>query len=248
MKVASVRTFLPSVVFYAQWTLITANAALKAVRGRLTYDGLMRGSGCIVRALERAGVRFHVQGDAVLAKGEGPYVFVCNHMSAMETQVLPAIVGRTRPVTFVVKPSLMRYPIFKHVLGTFDPIVVTRTDPRADLRHVLTAGKQKLEAGVSVIIFPQARRSEDFDPEAFGSMGMRLAKAAKVPMVPIALATNAWGRGAWVEDMGPIDPSKPVRFAIGEPVDVGEDASASHRQVTAFIADHLASWSGSETA
>lgn len=243
MKAISVRTVLPSVVFYVQWALITINAAIKAARGRLTYQGLLKGSACLIRALERAGVRFDISGAEVVKDGQGPFVFVCNHMSTMETQVLPAIVGQSRAVTFVVKPSLMKYPVFRHVLGAFQPIVVSRTDPRADLRQVLSVGKQRLEAGISVIIFPQAHRSEDFDPEAFGSMGMRLAKAAKVPMVPIALATNAWGKGKWIEDAGPIDPQKPARFAIGSPVDVGDDPNQAHQQVANFIADHLQKWS-----
>lgn len=230
-------------MFYPQWALITVQAALAAMRGRLTYERLVAGSGRLMRALQRCGVRFEICGTDGLADGQGPFVFVCNHMSAMETQVLPAIIGRTRNVTFVVKPSLMRYPLFRRVLGAFDPIIVTRTDARADLRNVLKLGKQKLDAGISVIIFPQARRSSHFDPETFGSMGWRLAKAAKVPMVPIALATEAWGRGAWVEDAGPIDPTRPARFAIGAPIAIADDPAAAHRQVTDFIAEHLRAWS-----
>jgi 1-acyl-sn-glycerol-3-phosphate acyltransferase len=188
------------------------------------------------------GVRVEITGAEALAAGEGPYVFVCNHMSAMETQVLPGIIGLARPLTFVTKGSLMRYPVFSRVLGAFDPIVVSRTDPRSDLRHVLEMGKSKLEAGISVIIFPQARRTDDFDPEAFGTMGLRLARAAGVPMVPIALRTGAWGRGRWVEDLGMIDPTKTVRFAIGAPIPVGDDGPAAHRAVAAFIAERVTTW------
>lgn len=239
---AAPRILLASILFYPQWAWFTALAAAKALFGHLAYDDLVAGSRRIMRALERCGVCFEINGADTLDPAQGPYVFVCNHMSAMETQVLPAVIERIRPTTFVVKPSLTRYPVFRRVLRSFDPIIVTRTDPRADLRHVLEKGKRKLDAGISVIIFPQARRSEEFDPDAFGSMGWRLAKAAKVPMVPIALTTMAWGKGAWLDDAGPIDATKPARFAIGAPIDVGTDTAQAHRQVTDFIARHVTAW------
>ncbi|MGE4277964.1 MAG: lysophospholipid acyltransferase family protein [Magnetospirillum sp.] len=243
MKTQSFRTFCATIAFYPQWALITALAATKSIFVRLTHQDLVKGSHRIVRALKRCGVRFDITGAESLATAHGPYVFVCNHMSAMETQVLPAIVDRVGPTTFVVKPSLMRYPVFRRVLASFDPIIVSRTDPRADLRHVLDMGKRKLEAGISVIIFPQAHRSEDFDPASFGSMGWRLAKAAKVPMVPVALSTTAWGKGSVLDDAGPIDPAKPARFAIGAPLEIGADPAAAHRRTTDFIAGRLAEWS-----
>ncbi|WP_434625696.1 lysophospholipid acyltransferase family protein [Azospirillum sp. B2RO_4] len=238
------RVLLASMGFYPQWGFYTALAAAKATFGRLTYDDLVVGSRRIMRALERCDVRFEISGTEALDPAQGPYVFVCNHMSVMETQVLPAVISHIRPTTFVAKPSLMRYPVFRRVLQSFDPIIVTRTDPRSDLQHVLEMGKRKLDAGISVIIFPQARRSEDFDPATFGSLGWRLARAAKVPMVPIALATTAWGKGAWLDDAGPIDPDKPVRFAVGAPIEVGTIGGAeAHRQAAEFIARQLAAWS-----
>jgi hypothetical protein len=63
-------------------------------------------------------------------------------------------------------------------------------------------------------------------------------------MVPVALSTSAWGRGALFEDIGAINPARPARFAIGAPVDIGDDAFEAHRKVTAFIDSRLAGWSG----
>ncbi|MCF8481433.1 MAG: 1-acyl-sn-glycerol-3-phosphate acyltransferase [Rhodospirillum sp.] len=221
------------------------HAAYRGVRGRLGHADLTAGSACLVRALERMGVRFEVTGLDVTEAHGGPVVFVCNHMSALETQVLPGIIGHERPLTFVIKASLMRYPIFRRVLGAFDPIIVSRTDPRADLAHVLQEGGRKLEAGVSVIIFPQAHRSDGFVAEGFGTLGMRLARRAGVPMVPVALSTRAWSRGRWVEDMGWIDPALPVRFSFGPPIPVGTDPAKAHRDVADYIAARIAEWDAS---
>lgn len=232
----------PTIGFYSQFAVITGRAAHRAKRGCLDHAGLADGSACLKRALERVGVRFQVTGLEALANRQGPVVFVGNHMSAMETQVMPGIIGRDHPVTFVTKASLMGYPVFKHVLGAFDPIIVSRTDARADLVHVLQEGARRLEAGISVIIFPQAHRADGFNPETFGTLGMRLARRTGVPMVPVALDTSAWGRGKWKEDMGWIDPSLPVRFAFGDPVEIGADQTAAHRAVVDFIAARLAEW------
>ena len=42
---------------------------------------------------------------------------VANHMSTMETFCLPGILVPHRPVAFVLKRSLTRYPVFSHVVN-----------------------------------------------------------------------------------------------------------------------------------
>ena len=69
-----------------------------------------------------------------------PCVFVANHMSTLETIVLPSIIRPVCPVTFVVKQSLLDYPLFRHIAGARDPIAVSRDDPRADLKAVMEGG------------------------------------------------------------------------------------------------------------
>lgn len=235
--------FLPSLLFYLQAAGHTGYAALQAKRGRLDNPGLVRGSHAMRRALEAVGVRFEVSGLDQVDWGGGPYVFVANHMSALETQILPSILHQGAPCTFVTKSSLLRYPVFGAVLRAFDPIVVNRVDPRADLKQVIEQGCQRLRDGVSVIIFPQARRTPGFDRRMFNSIGMRLARAANVPMVPIALDTATWTEGRMLKDIGWIVPSRPARFAVGAPIPIGADGQAAHRRVMAFIETRLATWS-----
>ncbi len=218
-------------------------AALKARTGRLPNAELVKGSGSLCRALERVGVRFEVSGDERLDQHQGPFVFVANHMSSLETQVLPSILRAAAPCTFVVKAGLLSYPLLGPVLKAFDPIVVSRTDPRADLAMVLREGTDRLRRGMSVIIFPQAHRTLEFDPKTFNTLGMRLARAAGVPMVPVALDTATWTSGRLVKEIGWIVPSRPARFAIGAPVPIAADGPAAHRQVVSFIANQLANWS-----
>ena len=137
----------------------------------------------------------------------------------------------------------MRYPVFGPVLKAFDPIVVERADPKADLRQVLGEGGKRLAAGMSVIVFPQAHRTVAFDRKGFNTIGVRLARAAGVPIVPIALQTSAWSEGRWLQDIGWIVPKRPVRFAVGKPITIDADSRGAQEQVVQFIESKLAGWS-----
>jgi len=239
-----VRRVLSSTAFYAQAVVIMAQAARKARRGELDNAALVAGSHALVRALKRVGVSFDVSGTERLGEQRGPFVFVANHNSPLETQVLPAILEAAAPCTFIVKAGLTGYPILGPVLRAFDPIIVGRTDPRADLELVLREGTARLRRGISVIVFPQAHRALAFDPRTFNTLGMRLARRAKVPLVPIALETHTWTRGRPIRDIGWIVPTRPARFAIGLPTPVETNGSEAHRQVVSFIESHLARWAG----
>ncbi|MCR9073392.1 MAG: 1-acyl-sn-glycerol-3-phosphate acyltransferase [Alphaproteobacteria bacterium] len=237
------RVILPSFLFYVQAAAHIGSAAIQARRGRLSNERLVEGSHALRRSLESVGVRFEVSGVEGVDWGGGPYVFAANHMSALETQILPSVLSPAGPCTFVVKASLMRYPVFGPVLKAFDPIVVERVDAKADLRQVLLEGGRRLADGKSVIVFPQAHRTEAFDRKGFNSIGVRLARSAGVPVVPIALHTTAWSQGRWVSDIGWIRPIRPARFAIGTPVPVGTDSREAQEQVLTFIESRLADWS-----
>ena len=242
------RVVLPSVAFYAQAIAHMSRAAYKAARGRLDNAELVKGSQALRRSLESVGVRFEISGlDRVDWQG-GPYVFVANHMSSLETQILPAILDKAAPCTFVVKSSLLRYPILGPVLRGFDPITVDRADPRADLRRVIEDGTDRLRRGMSVIVFPQAHRTATFSRKTFNSIGMRLARAAGVPMVPIALDTATWMPGRLVKDIGWIVPARPARFAFGEAIATGADGAAAHRAVMDFIETRLAEWEAADSS
>lgn len=236
--------FFPSLIFYVQYFLVMGLGALMALTGRFNMNIGQLGSVYILRALERAGVRVHIAGLTVLHSVEGPCVFVANHMSTLETMVLPGVIQPFKDVTFVVKRGLVRYPLFKHILLAANPIVVDRHNARADLVAVLEQGTEFLRRGRSILIFPQTTRTYHFDPRHFNSIGVKLARAAQVPIVPIAVQSQAWGMGKIVKDFGPIDPSKAVHIAFGEPIHVKGRGGDEHQSVIDFIEDQLAQWQG----
>jgi 1-acyl-sn-glycerol-3-phosphate acyltransferase len=200
------------------------------------------GSYAVLRSLENVGVGFEVTGIDNIRSFEGPAVFIGNHMSALETFVLPCIVQPLKPMTFVVKSDLVHIPVYRHLVRYGDPIIVTRKNPREDLKLVLEEGSKKLQQGISIVIFPQRTRSVVFRPEDFNTLGVKLASRAGVPVVPFALKTDAWGVGTCSRDFGPLDPGKKVYFSFGAPLIINGSGSAKGRQITGFIQEKLDMW------
>ncbi len=234
--------WFPSLDFYWHAFLIVLRASRMAKRGRYKTAEWSGSSLATLRALERVGVRVHISGTKHFRGLAGPCVFIGNHMSTLETFVLPTIISTYRESTFVVKQSLVEYPVFKHVMRSRNPITVGRSNPRDDLKAVLEGGTERLKAGTSIIIFPQTTRTAVFDPETFNTIGVKLAKKAGVPVVPVALKTDAWGNGAWLKDYGPIRPQLPVYFAFGEPMTIRDRGNEEHEATIAFIRAKLAEW------
>jgi 1-acyl-sn-glycerol-3-phosphate acyltransferase len=163
-------------------------------------------------------------------------------MSTLETAVLPVVIQPVREVTFVVKQSLVDYPIFKHVMRSRDPIAISQTNPREDLKAMLTGGAERLERGVSVVVFPEGMRRMSFDPVVFNTIGVKLAGRTGAPIVPVALDTRAWALGRPIPDLGRIDPRKKIRIAFGEPIAVHGRGTGEHHAVVAFIKKQLEEW------
>ncbi|HXY54265.1 MAG TPA: lysophospholipid acyltransferase family protein [Nitrospirota bacterium] len=236
----------PSLIFYYHAFIIVFRGSVKAKRRHYDTAEWCKSSLAIVRALEHVGVDLEIAGIDSITSFNGPCVFIANHMSTLETFVLPAIIAPLKDTTFVVKQSLVEYPIFRHVMRSRDPVTVRRENPREDLKAVLEGGTERLKAGRSIIIFPQTTRTLAFDPEAFNTIGIKLAKKAEVPVVPIALKTDAWGNGKYLKDYGRIVPSKRVHFAFGKPLMVRDRGAEEHNEIIRFIRGKLEEWESSD--
>ncbi len=242
-RIGLLTRLFPSCIFYPGFMGVVYRAAAKAKSGNYDYDEWGRDSLEVLRLLEAAGLQFEVTGLAHLEQLDGPCVFVSNHMSIMETLILPVIILPYAKVTFVVKDSLLTYPVFKHIMISRNPVAVTRTNPRQDLKTVLGEGVDRLTNGISVIVFPQTTRSTGFDPRQFGSIGAKLAKKADVPIVPVALKTDAWQNGRFIsKDVSRLRPEIPVRVAFGKPLPVAGKGNEEHEQVVDFIQEKLGQW------
>jgi 1-acyl-sn-glycerol-3-phosphate acyltransferase len=238
----------PSLAFHLRFVGITIYCAWQAYRGRYDDDAWAASSVQMIRYLENVGVRFEITGLDHLRQVPGACLVVGNHMSSLETMVLPALVQPIKKVTFVVKQSLLNYPIFKYVMRSRDPVAVTQTDPRLDFKLMMEGGAARLARGTSIIIFPEGRRAPQFEPEKFNSVGVKLASRAGVPIVPVALETRAWGVGKPLADFGPIDPARKVRFAFGPPLTVEGRGTAEQAKIIQFIEANLDLWAAEDAA
>lgn len=235
---------LPSLAFYLKLIRIVFKASSKAKRSAYDTAEWCKSSLSVIRALESVGITIEITGIDHFKNLEGPCVFVANHMSTLETFVLPAIISAFKDATFVVKESLIEYPVFKYVMRSRDPITVGRTNPRDDLKAVLEGGAERIRAGRSIIIFPQTTRYLVFEPKEFNTIGIKLAKRTNVPIIPVALKTDAWGNGRYLKDFGKIDPSKNVHFAFGTPLFIKDRGVEEHIEIIEFIAGKLKKWGG----
>lgn len=210
-----------------------------AVKNEYDTESWAQSSYRILQDIEKSGGRIFIDGIDNILKVGGPVVFVSNHMSTLETFVFPCIIAPLKEVTYVVKESLISMPLFGHVMKSRNPIVVSRKNSRQDLLNVISQGKEKIEKGISIILFPEGTRQEVFNPEKFNSLGIKLAKEAGVPVIPVAIKTDFWGNGKIIKDIGPIRRKEPVCISFGEPVSITGNGKAEHKQVVEFISGKI---------
>ena len=238
-------SMFPNITFYFRLCMILNAASNSAKKGLYTSDAWITSSSNIRAALEKSGIKLTVEGFNNFKNIDGPCVFVGNHMSTLETMVLPSLIRPFRPVNFVIKESLLRYPVFHHLMRSREPIVVERKDARADFNAVMLGGVDNLSRGISVIVFPQSTRMPGLSRRHFNSMGVKLARKANVPIVPVALRTDAWGMNGLfglLKDHGPLHPEIPVNLRFGKPIAITGNGKTEHEEVYSFIEQCLTEW------
>lgn len=238
---------LASFHYHAGVTALLVKGGTVARMGR--YDELhWAQSGIdIVRAAERSGGRFEITGLRNLESPIEAMVIISNHMSAIETYVMGGLVLPFRDMAFIMKSSLMDYPIIGHLMRALRSIPVTRQNPRQDFTEVLTHGVPILKSGRSIVVFPQSTRAEKFDSRAFNTLGIKLAVHAGVPVLPVAVKSDFLRNGKYFRNVGPVDASRTIHLEFGAPIPIEGKGKAQHETVIRFIEERLRKW-GAEIA
>jgi len=233
----------PSVYFYLVHLLRIIFYSNRQARKNIYNDVRWVNSSIdVIDCLEKVGVKFEITGMKNLSVIPGPFIFVANHMSILETLVLPGLIHPITKVVFVMKEELLKFPLFGTLSGARDPIVVGRLNPREDLISVLNQGAERIKNGKGVVIFPQRTRSKYFIPSSFNTLGIKLAKKNNVPVIPVAILSDAWGNGKLLKDFGKIDPSKEVKISFGEPIIIKGNGNEEHQQAIDFIGGKFKEW------
>lgn len=214
--------------------------------GTLTQEVQTRQAEKNFRIVESCGGKIHLRGLENTSKFDAPAVIIGNHMSLLETALLHAFLRPRRDFTFVIKRSLLNVPFFGDIMRALNAIPVDRVNPRDDFKAVMEEGEKRLKAGQSVIVFPQSTRSSTFDPAEFNTIGVKLARHAGAPVIPLALRTDFLENGKKYKDLGPICRERPVWFEFAEPMmKVSGNGKAEHEAIVEFVKDRVTKWGGS---
>jgi 1-acyl-sn-glycerol-3-phosphate acyltransferase len=233
--------------FYFNNFYIFFKTGMCARRGELNAENQIFYSNQNFKLVEKCGGKIHLRGLDNLTKLDGkPVILLGNHMSLLETALFHSIIRGRMDFTFVIKKALFKVPYFGDIMLALQAIPVTRKDARNDLKMLLREGKYLVKNGKSIIMFPQGTRSETFSPRRFSSIGMKLARAAKVDVVPFALKTDFLKNGKIFRDLGPVCPRKHVYFEFGKPIKIEGNGKNANQQVIDFISERLEKWNAEE--
>jgi 1-acyl-sn-glycerol-3-phosphate acyltransferase len=175
------------------------------VSGVLPYEArfaIVRHWGRLVMHMLGAlcGLRYTVEGYENLPAQ--PCVVLIKHQSAWETIAELSILPQQ---TWVLKRELIWVPFLGWALAVMRPIAIDRRAHRTALDQVIEQGRERLAAGLWVMVFPEGTRVAPGKSVRYGLGGAALAKAAGVPVIPVA--HNAgwyWRRRAWIKYHGTI--------------------------------------------
>jgi 1-acyl-sn-glycerol-3-phosphate acyltransferase len=155
------------------------------------------------------GIDWKVEGRENLP--ERPAVILSKHQSAWETLAFQQIFP---PQVHVLKRELLWIPFFGWGLALMSPIAIDRRRGVAALRSIARRGRERLEQGFWVVVFPEGTRVAPGERRAYQLGGAWLAAASGAPIVPVAHnAGQVWPRNAFLKRPGT------VTVRIGPPID-----------------------------
>jgi 1-acyl-sn-glycerol-3-phosphate acyltransferase len=208
-------TLLRSLLFTAALLVITPPYALLAlatfplpplVRYRV-ISGWSRAALFLARRL--LGIEWKVEGHENLPAC--PAVILSQHQSAWETLAFQHIFP---PQVYILKRELLWIPFFGWGLALMSPIAIDRSRGFAALRNIARRGRERLEQGFWVVIFPEGTRVAPGERRAYHLGGAWLAAASGAPIVPVAHnAGRVWPRNAFIKRPGT------VTVRIGPPIE-----------------------------
>lgn len=213
-----------------------------AKAGRFDSVNQARFSQKNIDILERCGAMIHIRGLDFLSTEKGPFVIAGNHMSAVETIMLNALISPRLDFTFVIKNGIFGVPFMKHAMHAIDAIGVDQVNPREDFKIIMQKGRKQLEHGRSVLIFPESSRFSEFKPERFNTVAVKLAGRAGVKVVPFALKTDFLKPGRLFNDFGSIHPQNHIHLEFGAPVAVTGNGRETQEHIIQFIDERCRIW------
>lgn len=155
------------------------------------------------------GIRMEVRGRENVPRQ--PCIILSKHQSAWETFALQTVFP---PQVWVLKRELLWMPFFGWGLALLNPIAINRGEGKQAIRQLLAQGKERLDQGFSVVIFPEGTRMPYGVRGKYKIGGAMLGASSGALVVPVAHnAGKFWGRRAFVKHPGTIV------MSVGKPID-----------------------------
>lgn len=146
------------------------------------------------------GIRFSVLGAENIPRE--PCVILGKHESAWETLAFQVIFP---PQVWVVKRELLWIPFFGWGLAMLSPIAIDRKERRRALAQMVEQGRERLDSGFSIVIFPEGTRAAPGSRGIYQAGGAWLALRTGAAVLPVAHnAGSYWPRNAFVKRPGVI--------------------------------------------
>ena len=224
-------------VLHMLWMLVTVvpvavvllTAALLQFNGHILYRMAVFWLSLAVHGARYiTGIQYVVQGRENLPALDQPCVLLVKHQSTYETFLMPVIMPKD--LAYVFKRELLYVPFFGWAIGQLDMIHIDRKLKSRAFQKVVQQGKDLLDKGIWVIMFPEGTRIERGQSGSYKSGGTRLAIETGVPVIPIAVnSALCWPRKAFIKRPGTVT------------VSIGQAIPSHGRQPDELMAD-VESW------
>jgi 1-acyl-sn-glycerol-3-phosphate acyltransferase len=111
--------------------------------------------------------------------------FMVNHVNLFDPFILYCAIPQL--VRGWELESHFRIPVYGWLMKRFGNVPVPSIRSPKDLKRLWRLTQESINSGVSLIIFPEARRTRDGHLNDFEEGGFRLAQQLGVPIVPVSL-------------------------------------------------------------
>lgn len=146
------------------------------------------------------GIRLRIEGKENIP--DKPVIVFSKHQSSYE---IMALMGYLRPSAWVGKQELLKIPVFGWAFKKSKPITIDRGAGRVAVEQLLEQGKQALDEGRNVLIFPEGTRKAPGAPPNYRIGGAVLAEQSGYPVLPVALnAGEFWPRASLIKWPGTV--------------------------------------------
>ena len=154
-------------------------------------------------------LRYTIEGQENLPSQ--PFISLWKHSSAWETMAQMFVVP---PASWLLKREVIWIPIVGWAVSTYKPIAINRRAGHSAVNQVVAQGRERLAAGMGVIVYPEGTRVAPGQTRKYGISGALLACETGTPVVPIAHNSGYyWRRRSLFKKAGTI------RVVIGPAID-----------------------------